>query len=249
MDSSLYIVVLGAVAAGFVQGLSGFGFSMVAMSIWAWGIDPKLAAVLAVFGGMSGQILSALSMRRGFDWKRLAPFLAGGMVGIPIGVALLPWLDPVVFKAVIGGILVVCCPLMLAARSLPRITGTGRVADGVAGAAGGLMGGLGGFAGVAPTLWCTLRGLEKDQQRAIIQNFNLTVLVVTMATYLASGSVPREAWPMFAVVLPALVIPSLIGSRIYLGISEQVFRKVVLGLLTMAGVALLAASVPTMLAR
>ena len=35
MDSVLLIVALGAVAAGFVQGLSGFGFSMVAMSFWA----------------------------------------------------------------------------------------------------------------------------------------------------------------------------------------------------------------------
>ena len=36
MDSVLLIVALGAVAAGFVQGLSGFGFGMVAMSFWAW---------------------------------------------------------------------------------------------------------------------------------------------------------------------------------------------------------------------
>ena len=35
MDSVLLIVALGAVAAGFVQGLSGFGFGMVAMSFWA----------------------------------------------------------------------------------------------------------------------------------------------------------------------------------------------------------------------
>ena len=35
MDGVWWVVVLGAAAAGFVQGLSGFGFSMVAMSFWA----------------------------------------------------------------------------------------------------------------------------------------------------------------------------------------------------------------------
>ena len=54
MDSVLLIVALGAVAAGFVQGLSGFGFGMVAMSFWAWTLEPRLAAVLAVCGALTG---------------------------------------------------------------------------------------------------------------------------------------------------------------------------------------------------
>ena len=39
----MVIVVVGAIVAGFVQGLSGFAFALVAMSIWAWTLDPKLA--------------------------------------------------------------------------------------------------------------------------------------------------------------------------------------------------------------
>jgi len=53
--SSVYLVVaIGAVVAGFVQGLSGFAFGLVAMSFWAWVLDPKLAATLAVFGALTG---------------------------------------------------------------------------------------------------------------------------------------------------------------------------------------------------
>lgn len=55
------------------------------------------------------------------------------------------------------------------------------------------MGGIGGFAGSVPTLWCTLRGFGKDTQRAVIQNFNLSMLAVTMATYLATAS-SRATW-------------------------------------------------------
>ena len=58
MDSVLLIVALGAVAAGFVQGLSGFGFGMVAMSFWAWTLEPRLAALLAVCGALTGQPIS-----------------------------------------------------------------------------------------------------------------------------------------------------------------------------------------------
>ncbi|MDH4052870.1 MAG: sulfite exporter TauE/SafE family protein, partial [Rubrivivax sp.] len=48
MSPDPWLLLTGAVVAGFVQGLSGFGFSMVAMSFWVWGLDPRAAAVLAV---------------------------------------------------------------------------------------------------------------------------------------------------------------------------------------------------------
>ena len=246
------MVVAGALVAGFVQGLSGFGFSMVAMSFWAWVLDPKLAAVLAVFGGMTGQMFAALTVRRGFDLRTLLPFIAGGLAGIPIGLWLLPRFEPALFRAFVGGLLVIWCPLMLVAGKLPRLRfrnpAMERVADGLAGVSGGLMGPLGGFTGALPTLWCTLRGFEKDQQRAVIQNFNLAMLSVTMLSYLASGQVTAAMLPSLAVVAPALLLPAWLGTRLYLGISDLTFRRIVLGLLTASGVALLAAALPRLLA-
>ena len=40
MESVYLVVALGAVVAGFVQGLSGFAFGLVAMSFWAWALEP-----------------------------------------------------------------------------------------------------------------------------------------------------------------------------------------------------------------
>lgn len=247
MDA-VWIVAIGAAVAGFVQGLSGFAFGMVSMSFWAWVLDPRLAAALAVFGALTGQLLALFSVRRGFDWALLWPFLLGGLAGIPLGVWVLPHLDMDWFKAVLGALLALWCPVMLMAQRLPRIGGN-RWGDGAVGLVGGVLGGIGGFAGSVPTLWCTLRGLSKDTQRAVIQNFNLSMLAVTMATYLATGIVTRDMAPMFAVVAPAMLIPTLLGTRLYLGISEVTFRRVVLGLLTCSGLTLLASALPQLLAR
>ncbi len=248
MDSLYVVVAAGAMTAGFVQGLSGFGFGMVAMSFWAWTVDPKLAAAMAVFGALTGQLLAAFTVRRGFALGRLLPFIAGGLVGIPLGVGLLPHLDPLLFKALIGGLLAIWCPIMLFAARLPRIAVGGRLADAAVGAVGGIMGGIGGFTGVIPTLWCTLRGFDRDVQRAVIQNFNLSMLIVTMASYVFTGLVTREMLPLFAVIVPAMLVPTLWGTRVYVGISDLAFRRVVLGLLTVSGLALLASSLPGLLA-
>jgi uncharacterized membrane protein YfcA len=249
MDSIFFTVALGAAVAGFVQGLSGFAFGMVAMSFWAWSLEPRLAAVLAVFGALTGQVIAALSVRRGFDARRLWPFVCGGLLGVPLGVLLLPRLDADAFKAVLGLLLVLWCPAMLLAKDLPRITHGGRLADGAVGLAGGVMGGIGGFTGTLPTLWCTLRGFDKDAQRAVVQNFNLSMLAVTMASYLATGVVTRAMLPLFAIVAPAMLVPTLLGARLYTGISEARFRQIVLGLLTVSGLVLLGSALPRLLAR
>ncbi len=109
------------------------------------------------------------------------------------------------------------------------------------------MGGIGGFTGTLPTLWCTLRGFARDEQRSIIQNFNLGALLVTMATYVGTGIVTADMLPLFGLVALAMLIPTVLGTRLYLGISDQAFRRIVLGLLTLSGVAMLASSLPRLL--
>ncbi|HET6828022.1 MAG TPA: TSUP family transporter, partial [Ramlibacter sp.] len=78
----ILLVIVGAALAGFIQGLTGFGFGLTAMSLWAWTLEPRLAAALAVTGGLTGQLLAAVTVRRGWDVKALLPFLAGGIAGL-----------------------------------------------------------------------------------------------------------------------------------------------------------------------
>ncbi|WP_186426106.1 sulfite exporter TauE/SafE family protein [Cupriavidus metallidurans] len=244
VDSVFLIVALGAIVAGFVQGLSGFAFGMVAMSFWAWGVEPRLASAMSVFGALTGQLLAAFTVRRKFHLATVLPFLLGGIVGIPIGVSILPRLDVHLFKLCLGIVLVIWCPIMLFSNRIPPIRRGGRLADAVVGAIGGIMGGIGGFTGIAPTLWCTLRGFDKDKQRVVIQNFNLGALLVTMAVYVGTGIITRDMLPMFAIVAPAMLIPTLLGTRVYIGISDIAFRRIVLTLLTCSGVAMLVAAIP-----
>ena len=167
MDSLVAVIALGAVVAGFVQDLSGFGLRIVATAFWAWTVDPKLAAALAVFGSHAGQWLVVFTVRRRFDAPRLLPFIAGGVVGVPVGVARLPMLDANLFKAILGVLLVTWGPAMSMAKQLPRIGAGGPLADGAIGVVGGVTGGIGGIGGSIPTLWCKLQGMDKDAQRAV----------------------------------------------------------------------------------
>jgi uncharacterized membrane protein YfcA len=157
-------------------------------------------------------------------------------------------LDPNRFKLVLGSLLVVCCSAILATSRLPRIQRGGRLADAGVGVLGGIMAPLSGFSGLAPALWCTLRGYTKDEHRAVLQNFNLVVLGATMASLVWSGRAHKGLLPQMALVAGALVVPSVWGSKIYIGMSPAAFRKGVLWLLILAGVTMLAAALRSMAA-
>lgn len=243
----LWLLAFGAAVAGLVQGISGFAFAMVAMSIWVWGVDPKQAAVMAVFGGWFGQVISALRIQRGWHVSILWPFVLGSAIGIPIGQRLLPYLDPNQFKLVLGTLLVVCCSAMLATAKLPQIRKGGKVADASVGLLGGVMAPLSGFSGLAPALWASLRGYNKDEHRAVLQNFNLIVLSATVASNVWAGRLNRSHVPSMAVVAGTLVLPAIWGSKIYVGMSAAAFRKTVLWLLVGAGVTMLIAAARSML--
>jgi uncharacterized membrane protein YfcA len=246
MSVELAIVLAGAAIAGLVQGISGFAFSMVAMSIWVWTIDPQVAAVMAVFGGWFGQVISAIRVRRGWHVNLLWPFLAGSAIGIPIGNLLLPYLDPNRFKLVLGSLLIVCCSMMLATARLPRVETGGKAADAFVGLLGGLMAPMSGFSGLAPALWATLRGYTKDAHRAVIQNFNLIVLSATLVSHALAGRVRPEMLPRMGLIAATLVIPAIWGSKIYIGMSAQAFRNTVLWVLVFAGFAMLLSALRSM---
>ena len=156
-------------------------------------------------------------------------------------------LDPNRFKLVLGSLLVICCSMMLATAKLPKIHHGGKFADAGVGLLGGVMAPLSGFSGLAPALWCTLRGYNKDEHRAVIQNFNLIVLSATLAIEYLRRPRPYEHWPQMAVVAGTLVLPAIWGSKIYVGMSATAFRQTVLWLLVFAGAMMLAAALRAMI--
>ena len=101
------------------------------------------------------------------------------------------------------------------------------------------MGGLAGLTGPAPTLWCLLRGWDRDAQRAMFQAFNLAMHSLTLTIYLLNGTVTAEMLPAFALIVPTAIIPTLAGVRVYRRFSHHDFQRLVLFLLLAAGLMML----------
>lgn len=234
----LLAVITGSAAAGFVSGVSGFAFGLVAMGVWAWALDPRLVAPMVVAGSLVAQLMSLGYVWRGLRWRLLLPLLLGGALGVPVGVLLLGAIEPHHFRAIVGGVLVVYPALLLLVRHPRPITGGGALADAAIGFVGGVMGGFAGLTGPVPILWCSLRGWEKMVQRAVFQGFSTAMQALTLLAYLAHGTLTPAFAAVFAVMLPSILLPAWLGVQLYRRIDDRQFRLMVLVLLLASGVAL-----------
>ena len=232
------ILLVGAIS-GFVQGLSGFAFGLIATSFWAWMLAPQQVVPLVVLGSLLGQCTSILSVRKRVSVSRVSPFLVGGIVGVPLGATVLHALNAQAFRVIVGLGLIVFCTLMLRADRLPKVTG-GRPADGCIGLFSGVLAGACGMGGPPMTLWCALRTWDTTTQRATFQAFFIVIQIQVVALYSWQGVIDRPLLSMFMAVAPVIVASSWLGSRLALRLSHQKFQRMVFQLLIASGVKLLA---------
>lgn len=239
------LISLGALAGGFVNGLTGFGTGLSAMPIWLQALPPPLAAQLAAAGGVAGQVTTLKTIWHAIDWRALTPLLGAGLIGVPLGALLVPHVEPTRFKQAVGIVLVVYASLMLLSGSRLRLPDYGHRSDMIVGLAGGLMGGLAGLSGVAPTVWAALQGWSKERRRGVFQAFNLTILGATLLAHLWRGLIGPQFMTALLLALPGTFLGVWLGQRLYARLDDRRFDRVVLMLLGIAGAGLLATTLPT----
>lgn len=236
------IVVAGALAAGFVNGLSGTGYALVALGFWLQAMSPVTAAPLTALSSVAGHIQSLPRIWSGVQWPRLWPFLLAGAIGVPLGTMFLGDLRPQPLKIGVGILLIVYSAWMAFVRRPPIITGGGRSADAFVGLLGGVMGGMASLSGPAPTIWAQLRGYSKNEQRGINQPFNMTVLFLALASAGIAGFLDRTFFVWAAITVPSTLIGARIGLALYGRINDVQFRRILLALLAFSGATLILSS-------
>jgi uncharacterized membrane protein YfcA len=241
--TAITVLLFGALAGGFVAGLSGFGTGLIALGIWLYVVPPGTAVTLVLICSIIAQTSTLPSIWRAIDFKLVWPFLVGGLAGVPLGTMLVAYADPRLFKLCVGVLLLVFPTALYFHRRPMAIRFGGKVADTGIGFAGGVLGGLAGLSGPIPILWASVRGWDKDERRAVFQIFNWTILTAALCVQAATGLIPREMMWLALLVLPATIGGAWLGARTYHGLSDGDFRDVVLGLLFLSGITLVWSSI------
>ena len=238
----LLLLVAGAAAGGFVNGLAGFGTALFALGFWLNAMEPveavAVCVVVSVATGLQGVWLVRGAIGRQ-PW-RLARFLAPGLAGVPLGVAALAVVDAATLKLVVAATLILYGALFTFRAALPRFERPTPVVDGAVGLAGGVLGGAASLSGALPTMWCAMRPWPKAEVRAVLQPYNVAILATTAIVLALSGAYDGRTPLLLAIALPVALVAAQVGIAVFRRLGDEAFRRLLVALMLVSGLALAA---------
>jgi uncharacterized membrane protein YfcA len=230
-------IALGAFAiatlAAFAQSVSGFGSALVAVPLLSVLAGPRTAVVAITVLSIAMTALATVRERRHVQWRVAGTLAAAGLVGMPVGLVLLTALDARALTLVIAA-LVLVVTVMLARGWSVRPGPWARRSAGVLSGAMLTSTGMNG-----PPLVITLQALRlrSDAFRATLQAVFCAQDVAAVAGFVAVGQLNRTVLVAVAAGLPGLPLGWLLGDRVFTRIDQDVFRRVVLGMLVVSALA------------
>ena len=234
----LSLFLLSTFIGSFTSGLTGFAAGLVVSGVWLQILTPQQTAVLIACYGVVNQSYAVWKLRRSFSVRRIIPFIAGGLIGVPLGTVLVAVVNPATVKLVVGVLLICYAAYGLFRPALKPIPSSGPTDTGM-GVLNGLLGGLTGLGGVVVTIWVQLRDWPKDVQRSVFQPVIFATMAMTVVANAAGGAITLDVVKLFLLGLPALGAGLWLGMRLYGHLDDAAFRKAILLLLLFSGVSLL----------
>lgn len=242
MWSDLALIAAGGFLAAMVVGSAGFAFAIVVTSVWIYVLSPAQIVLLASICATLLHTASIWQFRRDIEFGLLWPFVAGSVLGVPVGVLALQSLDPRWFRHLFGAFMIAYSCYMLMRPQFPVVRLAplaARFADGAVGWVSGVLGGFAMLHGTLPTIWCALRGWDKRRSRLVYQPFILVTGILAMLGVGFGIKIDKtELLLPLAVGLPAMGLGLWAGMRVFDLISEDRFRRLVLWLILASGVSL-----------
>lgn len=227
MDSGLIYFVGVVFASFFIYSFAGFGAGLVGIPLLLMFMEVKVAVPSFIALVLINGLFLAHEGRGHIQWKHVRRLLAGGLIGVPIGVLCLKYLPT---KAIALGIniFVFTFACLYSFGIKFRLEKEHPVMESVTGLISGVLSGSSGVGGPPVVMYGVLRDWRKDMFRSTMLVYFVGLGLWTNTSFLLMKMHSMETGRMVLIAL----IPSLLASWIGVGVKrkadERLFRRVVL---------------------
>ena len=220
--------------AALVQGITGFGFALIAVPLLSLFI-PEIKSITPIIVGYSlvTNILIFCKSKNHVKLKEIMPLIIFGIIGTPIGTYILLFVNAKILKLTIGLIICVTATAMLKNYKI-RIKNE-KLSYGLVGILSGLLNGSIGLSGPPVVLFMTNQGIKKETFRANLSIYGIVTNIFALTTFILGGIINNTVVIYAINFFPALLIGSIIGIKFSTIISEKVFKKTTIYLITILG--------------
>ena len=223
--------------ANFVLGLVGFGNGLVAMALLPLLMSPVTALAVLTMYTIVLSTAVFVPIRRHLVLGPVLQMLAGTLLGIPVGIWILTVLPIATLTRVIGGALLVIVLLEWAGLYPRRLDGRGWGVG--AGVIAGLAGAAVGTPGPPVIVYAASQGWNPRTIKANLQAFFVVNQAITLAGYWWAGVLDAEVWRLSLSFAAPAAAGTALGVLLFRHVDPHLFRRLVFGLLFVAGIVLL----------
>lgn len=234
MDWPLVLICLIILLAGFVQGLTSFGFALISMPLLAKLMPLQQAVPMVVALSLLTNIAVMYECRKHLDIKRIWLLVISSIAAAPLGTYVLLLVDEHVLQIAAGSLVVLFAVILISGKTFP--IRDEKLAFVPVGAVSGLLNGSISMSGPPVALFLSNQGVGKQTFRANITAYAIILNVITISTYVYGGLIDRQALTDLSWTVPALLIGAAAGIKAGSKLQEQRFKKLALRLIIVSGI-------------
>lgn len=233
MDQIIYIGLFIFLFSAALQGLTGFGFSILAVPLITLFMSPKTAIPILLVYSMIINIVVLSSARKAVNLKKIWILLAAGIFSMPLGTHLLVIMNEGLLKIFIGLIILIFGVLLLI--GFRKQFKNEKLAMLPVGLLSGLLGGSISISGPPIILFLSNQNVDKHTFRGNLAAYFFILNLFTVPVYYWNGLLTKEVWNYSLTFLPALLIGVFLGNLLSHKIKDDHFKKLTLILLIIMG--------------
>ncbi len=200
------LLALALGGAGFVQGLSGFGFGLVSMSIMPFFMGVKQAAVLSTTFSLLATVVTFARHARDYNWRQGAAFVIAVCIGVPLGVYFLEKGSEKLLIKSLGALMLAYALREFLLPSQKRIVPAKWTIP--LGLFSGAMSGAFNLGGVPSAAYAYAQPWTRGQVMAFLQVIITLTAALRMIFYHKAGLLSGIPW-LHAAVLAAIVLVTI----------------------------------------
>ena len=232
---SLTITVSSVFVAGVIRGYSGFGFAMVAVTSIALVLPPVQVVPTVLILEVLASLRLVPQVWRDIDWRSLRWLLAGSLLAVPLGVYLLANTPAEPMRISISLLVLVAAVSLIRGWAWRRMPGRSWIFS--AGVASGILNGAAAIGGPPVILLYLSSPAGITVSRASIIAYFFAIDAISLAMSSVQGLITSGTLKTTAVCLLPLLFGIGIGSRMFIKVEKDAFRRHVLILLIILSIA------------
>ncbi len=237
LNWSWAVAAFGIALGSFVQGLTGFGIGLVALSFLPYVMAPTTAVVLLTVYAVFFTLAVLIQLRNDVTLRALTYLLIGTVIGTPLGVWVLASAPASLINRLIGFMLVLVALLEWRGLYPTQLVGRGWPLG--AGVLAGLLGGAVGTPGPPAILYAATQDWSPRTVKANLQAFFFVNQSTILVGYWWSGLLTSEVAGLTLTFAVPAAIGLVVGVALFGRVNPAVFRRLVFMLIFVSGIALL----------